>query len=229
MDIEWSNAWNICETFRCIKMYRYRVYFDYNVYFFSVYWNNWIYCSYCAKITRYLKCLATSQVDCTLCLWVEHTLSEHLPIWHCFVVSRPSVHLSHFMSTKQYLLNYSVHCYHQKVKIIKQILTFVVRWIRDNIFQAKDVFTSHARWIRLLLEKYYHVFTSTKVNICILFWDIYPIYWEIYTCSFEQYMYIYPYALKHMADLYIVCNFVCKIHRRMRIRIRIRIPQTSYI
>ena len=70
--------------------------------------------------------------------------------------------------TKQYLLNYSVHSYHQKVKIIKQILTFVVRWIRDNIFQAKDVFTSHARWIRLLLEKYYHVFTSTKVNICII-------------------------------------------------------------
>ena len=60
------------------------------------------------------------------------------------------------------------YSYHQKVKIIKQILTFVVRWIRDNIFQAKDVFTSHARWIRLLLEKYYHVFTSTKVNICIL-------------------------------------------------------------
>ena len=30
-------------------------------------------------------------------------------------------------ATKQYLLNYSVHSYHQKVKIIKQILTFVVR------------------------------------------------------------------------------------------------------
>ena len=153
---------------KCIKMYRSRVYFDHNVYFFSVYWNNWIYCSYCAKITRYLKCLATSQVDCTLCLWVEHKLSEHLPIWHCFVVFRPSVHLSHFTSTKQYLLNYSVHSYHQKVKIIKQILTFVVRWICDHIFQAKDVFTSHARWIRLLLEKYYHLFTSTKVNICII-------------------------------------------------------------
>ena len=86
------------------------------------------------------------------------------------MVFRPSVQLSHLTSTKQYLLNYSVHIYsyHQKVKIIKQILTFVVRWIRDNIFQAKDVFTSHARWIRLLLEKYYHVFTSTKVNICII-------------------------------------------------------------
>ena len=133
-------------------------------------------------ITRYLKCLATSQVDCTLCLWVEHKLSEHLPIWHCFVVFRPSVHLSHFTSTKQYLLNYSVHSYHQKVKIIKQILTFVVRWIRDNIFQAKDVFTSHARWIRLLLEKYYHVFTSTKVNICMILtaekW-----YWPIGLCD----------------------------------------------
>ena len=140
----------------------------------SVYWNNWIYmyCSSCAKITRYLKCLATSHVDCTLCLWVEHKLSEHLPIWHCFVVFRPSVHLSHFTSTKQYLPNYSVHSYHQKVKIIKQILTFAVRWIRDNIFQAKDVFTSHARWIRFLLEKYYHVFTSTKVNICIVSYHI---------------------------------------------------------
>ena len=84
----------------------------------------------------------------------------------------PSV--TFYVNFKQYLLNYPVHSYHQKVKIIKQILTFVVRWIRDNIFQAKDVFTSHARWIRLLLEKYYHVFTSTKVNICILFTYIYP-------------------------------------------------------
>ena len=170
LDIEWSNTWNIhvfVKHLKCIKMYR--VYFDYNVYIVSVYWNNWIYCSYCAKITRYLKCLATSQVDCTLCLWVEHKRSEHLPIWHCFVVFRLSVHLSHPTSTKQYLLIYPVYSYHQKVKIIKQILTFVVRWIRDNIFQAKDVFTSHARWIRLLLEKYYHVFTSTKVNICIIF------------------------------------------------------------
>ena len=150
---------------KCIKIYR--VYFDYNVYFVSVYWNNWIYCSYCAKITRYLKCLATSQVDCTLCLWVENKLSEHLSIWHCFVVFRPSVHLSHFTSTKQYLLNYPVHSYHQKVKIIYKYW-LLLRWIRDSIFQAKDVFTSHARWIRLLLKKYYHVFTSTKVNICIL-------------------------------------------------------------
>ena len=60
-----------------------------------------------------------------------------------------------FTSTKQYLLNYSVHSYYQKVKIIKQILTFVEvnTW---SYFSSKRLFTSHARWIRLLLEAYYH-------------------------------------------------------------------------
>ena len=88
-----------------------------------------------------------------------------------------------------------MHSYHQKVKIIKQILTFVVRWIRDNIFQAKDVFTSHARWIRLLLEKYYHVFTSTKVNICIIY--IFVVLWILmYVC-----VRIYGAILCHDSDI----------------------------
>ena len=131
---------------KCINWLRkmYRVYFDYNVYCVSVYWNNWIYCSYCAKITRFFKCLATSQVACTLCLWVEHKLSEYLPILHCFVVFRPSVHPSHFTLTKQYLLNYPVHAcsYHQKVKIIKQILTFVVQWtLGEYVFCLKNIIT----------------------------------------------------------------------------------------
>ena len=52
------------------------------------------------------KCLATSQVYCILCFWVEHKLTEHLPLFCDFPSIFPSVT---FYVNKTIFTSYSVH------------------------------------------------------------------------------------------------------------------------
>ena len=59
--------------------------------------------------------------------WVEHKLTEHLALFCDFPSVFPSVtfYVNKAIFTK--LFGATRSSYHQKVKIIKQILTFVVR------------------------------------------------------------------------------------------------------